>query len=113
MVKFDFDATGFLTNLREISLAKQTIMPKVFQTFYSATPVKSGNAKSNTTLTSKNDIQANYAYADVLDAGRGFRDGRMRGSPQAPKGMTDPAIKTMEFELNKFIAAKAKNQGAK
>lgn len=76
-----------------------------FQEFYKMTPVNKnpkaktrGNAKRMTTL-SGNQIKANYPYANVLDQGRGYRDGQMRGSDQAPEGMTKPAIE----ELRKYV----------
>lgn len=72
-----------------------------FQEFYRLTPVNKnpkaknrGNAKRSTTLNG-NKIQANYAYANVLDQGRGFRDGQMRGSDQAPNGMTQPSLEAL------------------
>lgn len=62
-----------------------------YKKFVDVTPVKTGNAKRNTKK-SGNSIDANYPYAQVLDEGRGMRDGQMRGSTQAPKGMTQPTI---------------------
>jgi hypothetical protein len=60
--------------------------------FVSLTPIKTGNARSNTYLTAnKEQIVAGYAYAQPLDDGR---------SRQAPNGMTKP------FE--KWVAAKSK-----
>jgi hypothetical protein len=74
-------------------------VPKAAVTEYQKlTPVKSGNARKRTTLKG-NSIQANYPYAEVLDAGRGNRDGQMRGSTQAPKGMTKP----WELWLQKYL----------
>jgi hypothetical protein len=49
--------------------------------FISLTPIKTGNARSNTGLVGKNTISANYAYAQRLDQG---------WSGQAPRGMTQP-----------------------
>lgn len=37
-------------------------------------------------------IHNSLDYAPVIDAGRGFRDGQLRGSEQAPQGIIDPAI---------------------
>ncbi len=62
-----------------------------YKKFVELTPEKTGNAKRKTRKT-QNSIEANYPYANVLDAGRGKRDGQMRGSDQAPKGMTKPTI---------------------
>lgn len=49
--------------------------------FISLTPVRTGNARSNTYLKNPNEIVANYAYAQRLDQG---------WSKQAPSGMTKP-----------------------
>jgi hypothetical protein len=62
--------------------------------FLKVTPIKTGNAKRSTSLQGT-QIRANYPYADVLDQGRGFRDGQMRGSEQAPEGMTKPTIEAI------------------
>lgn len=37
-------------------------------------------------------IHNSLEYAFVIDAGRGFRDGQLRGSEQASQGILDPAI---------------------
>jgi hypothetical protein len=109
-ISLKFDASGFKLSLQQLAKAQSVIMPKVFNTFKYQTPVKTGNAKANTYLTGKNVIEANYQYAGVLDAGRGYRDGRMRGSPQAPRGMSTPAIEVMERELKAFISQQTKGK---
>jgi len=58
--------------------------------FKSLTPVKTGNARRRTNLVAGNEIHANYQYADVLDRGRHLTPRGMRGSTQAPRGMTIP-----------------------
>jgi hypothetical protein len=73
------------------TLNSPTIANVAFQKFVDVTPIDKGNAKRNTVL-QNTKIIANYPYADVLDKGRGFRDGQMRGSNQAPNGMTQPTI---------------------
>lgn len=87
------------------TLNSNNLAQVAFREFYRITPVNKnpkaktrGNAKRSTTLNG-NKIQANYPYANVLDQGRGFRDGQMRGSDQAPKGMTEPAIE----ELRRYV----------
>jgi len=81
-------------------------MPNVYNFFKSKTPIRSGNARNNTTLGSNMVIQADYPYAGVLDAGRGNRDGQMRGSDQAPDGMTKPtkveAARLVKQYINTF-----------
>jgi hypothetical protein len=73
------------------TLNSQSLAQYAYGEFVKNTPVKTGNARSKTTLKG-NTIDANYGYANVLDKGRGFRDGQMRGSEQAPQGMTKPTI---------------------
>lgn len=73
------------------TLNDSTISNEAFKKFKEVTPVKSGNAKRNTKLES-NTINADYAYAGVLDKGRHMTTKGMRGSKQAPKGMTKPTI---------------------
>jgi hypothetical protein len=41
-------------------------------------------------------ITNNVSYIEVLDDGRGLRDGQMRGSDQAPTGMTIVALQELE-----------------
>lgn len=66
------------------------------------TPRRTGNAQRKTQLKGQT-IQANYAYAEVLDAGRGNRDGQMRGSTQAPQGMTKPWEQWLQNRVDKFM----------
>jgi hypothetical protein len=75
-----------LSTLNDKNIAKEA-----FTKFKDVTPVKSGNAKKNTRLQG-NTINADYAYANVLDKGRHMTRRGMRGSEQAPKGMTEPTI---------------------
>jgi len=80
----------FIT-LAQLDRAIDASMPQIYQKFYQLTPIKTGNARSNTSLNGRT-IRGTYPYAGVLDAGRGFRDGQMRGSTQAPNGMSQPTI---------------------
>jgi len=79
-------------------LKEDELADYAFKRFRYYTPKRTGNAFRNTKLR-KNEIQTNYDYARVLDEGRGFRDGQMRGSVQAPKGMSEPATN----DLIKYI----------
>ena len=104
-LRVNFDAGGVIKQLTSLRGATRAVMPAAFKTFYDTTPVariNGGNAKRHTSL-SKNIIKADYPYAGVLDAGRGFRDGQMRGSTQAPRGMTYETLKTIRDEITKFI----------
>jgi len=44
-------------------------------------------------------IVNNVSYIEVLDDGRGFRHGQMRGSEQAPNGMVTLALQELERSL--------------
>lgn len=72
-------------------LNNKNITTEAFKKFKDVTPIKSGNAKRSTRLEG-NAINADYPYATVLDKGRHFTPRGMRGSNQAPKGMTVPTI---------------------
>ena len=78
-------------------LAKQA-----FDVFRKNTPIKTGNARSNTSLQG-NEIHASYPYAAVLDKGRHMTASGARGSLQAPKGMTEPTIKFVQDTLKKEL----------
>lgn len=63
-------------------LSEKRLAKKGFDFFYRKTPLRTGNARSNTKL-NDNTIQANYPYARRLDEGY---------SRKAPDGMTQPTI---------------------
>jgi len=94
----ELDSRRMVAKLNKAIKIKQTVMPQVFQKFKDLTPVANqkgkrlgGNAKNNTTIDNNYVIHADYQYAQVLDQGRGYRDGQMRGSDQAPRGMSEPS----------------------
>jgi hypothetical protein len=100
-VKIDFkDAiTGDILKIKK----QLNSVPKEALTEYQKlTPKKTGNARRKTILQG-NTIKANYPYAQVLDEGRGVRDGQMRGSTQAPKGMTKPWESWLQKRLDKIM----------
>jgi hypothetical protein len=74
------------------TLNDKNIAREAYTKFVDVTPVKTGNAKRSTKLQG-NTINANYGYANVLDKGRHMTRRGMRGSEQAPQGMTEPTIK--------------------
>jgi len=98
-VSFKIDDVAYQLKMKKLLLVKQNVMPQVYNFFKDHTPIKTGNARDHTKLDSNFKIQADYQYAAVLDAGRGQRDGQMRGSTQAPEGMTKPTKK----EANKLV----------
>lgn len=63
---------------------------EAYKVFVKETPVRSGNARRNTKLKGKKEIQANYPYAKRLDEGY---------SKQSPAGMVQP---TTDFILKRF-----------
>lgn len=87
-VKIDIQdqITGDIERIKK-DLAK--VPAESLKEYRDLTPVDKGNARRKTVLRG-NTIQANYPYAQVLDEGRSKRDGQMRGSTQAPQGMTRP-----------------------
>lgn len=72
-------------------LNDNNISQVAFKKFVDVTPIKTGNAKRSTKL-QNNSINADYNYAQVLDKGRHMTNRGMRGSKQAPKGMSEPTI---------------------
>ena len=73
------------------TLNNDNITKVAYKKFVDVTPERSGNAKRNTKKVG-NSINANYAYAGVLDKGRHMTPRGLRGSEQAPQGMTEPTI---------------------
>jgi hypothetical protein len=92
-ITVSMDLTKFHNKIQELSKVRDAAMPAIYDEFVRNTPIDKGNARQNTSYHA-NVIRANYDYADVLEAGRGFRAGQMRGSEQAPNGMVEP---TREF----------------
>jgi len=79
--------------IRSVQAQLKNLPREAFQEFKKITPVDTGNARRNTTRQGS-VIDANYNYATVLDKGRHMTNKGMRGSKQAPRGMTKP---TQEF----------------
>jgi hypothetical protein len=102
-IDFRINDTALQNKFKRIKNLKAAVMPQLYQYFVNETPVRSGNARNNTKLDGYNIIRANYQYAGVLDAGRGFRDGQMRGSVQAPDGMTKPTKVEAQRLVNQYI----------
>lgn len=78
-------------------LVGEQVIQGAYDYFRGLTPIKTGNARSNTSLDKANlTIEADYPYAGVLDAGRRMTSSGMRGSQQAPNGMSGPTIKELD-----------------
>ena len=93
------------TSLRRIERKMEKLPKEAYQTFKNATPVKTGNAKRNTKLKG-NTIQADYAYGGVLDKGRHMTSRGMRGSEQAPEGMTKPTEDFIKKRISEILRGK-------
>ena len=78
--------------LRQIEKAFPGIVRQAGAHFKGVTPKRSGNARRNTTLVG-NEIQANYNYANRLNAG---------WSRQAPDGMTKSTIALIRRLIRKI-----------
>ena len=72
-------------------LNDSNITQEAYKKFVDVTPEDTGNAKRKTRKVG-NSIEANYQYAGVLDKGRHMTSRGMRGSDQAPEGMSKPTI---------------------
>jgi hypothetical protein len=111
-VTLKVDSNLLKTKLANLKQVKHKAMPQIYQEFVKNTPVapvNGGNARANTNLR-EDTIEANYPYADVLDKGRGFHDGQMRGSEQAPKGMSEPTINFAKKLIPQLIQSIARRR---
>jgi len=81
---------------------KKNVMQQAFAYFKGITPIDTGNARRNTRLINSN-IEAKYPYASVLDKGRHSTSSGMRGSNQAPEGMSKPTIRRFKQWIKDFI----------
>jgi len=107
MVELDakFNSRNMSNMLKEIKKELKKVPQEAYDFFVKTTPIKTGNARSKTKL--KNGvIQADYAYAEVLDKGRHMTSRGARGSDQAPEGMTKPTEKFIQNRVNKIFQGK-------
>lgn len=98
--------TNNIKNIVDVLNKIETQLDKLPEEFYKefkkATPIKTGYARRNTRL-EDNSIKADYPYAYVLDKGRHMTPKGMRGSEQAPDGMTKPTIEWLKKRLRKIL----------
>jgi uncharacterized protein (DUF2252 family) len=87
------------------TLNDKTISKEAYNFFHDITPERSGYAKSQTKLKG-NTIDANYPYAGVLDKGRHMTNRGMRGSTQAPKGMSKPTYQHIRDYVYKKLGVR-------
>lgn len=82
------------------TINEKNVTQVAFDKFKDITPERSGNAKKNTKK-GYNTIDANYPYAGILDKGRHNTNKGMRGSKQAPEGMSKPTLEHVrEYVFN-------------
>lgn len=72
-------------------LTPQALTQIAYPLFKGHTPVRTGNARSHTSIRN-NEIVADYPYAQRLDDG---------WSKQSPRGMTEPTVKDVIKYINK------------
>ena len=84
------------------TLDDKNITQVAFDKFKDITPERSGNAKRNTKK-GNNTIEANYPYAGILDKGRHRTNKGMRGSTQAPEGMSKPTLEEIRTYVFKTL----------
>lgn len=101
-VNFKTNLPNVLANINR-KLAK--LPQDAYNEFVKNTPVRTGNAKKSTKLKGKT-IDANYQYAGVLDKGRHMTRRGMRGSDQAPDGMTKPTVRYLNKRLKQIVQGK-------
>lgn len=92
--------------LKNISAALESLPKQIAKKLIELTPEDSGNARRKTRLAGRYKIVANYAYAGVLDRGRHKSTRGMRGSKQAPKGMTRPTKDWTRQRIRKILKAR-------
>jgi hypothetical protein len=93
------------SSLKRIQKKLNNVPREAYKEFVKVTPVKTGNAKRKTKLKGKT-IVADYPYAQVLDKGRHMTSRGMRGSEQAPEGMSKPTTEFIKQTIDKIIKAK-------
>lgn len=93
----NFNARTTLDKLKTVQAQLANLPAEAYQYFRRITPVDTGHARRNTSLRGR-VIHASYNYAEVLDKGRHMTSSGMRGSRQAPLGMSKP---TEQFIRNR------------
>lgn len=93
------------SSIRRIQQKLNNLPKEAYQVFKDTTPVRTGNAKRKTRLQG-DTINADYPYAQVLDKGRHMTPRGMRGSEQAPQGMTKPTEQFIRKRINQILRAK-------
>ena len=89
MVELDtkFNSNNISKMLKEIKRDLKKVPQEAFDFFVAHTPKKTGNARNKTKL-------------------KGMTSRGMRGSDQAPEGMTKPTEKFIKDRVNKIVTGK-------
>jgi len=98
MSKFKIDKRQVDKLFGQIKDLPETVMEQGGKFFKDTTPVRSGNARSNTKTNAKAKnpvINAKYGYAGRLDEG---------WSKQAPRGMTGPTEDKLDQLVDRYIS---------
>jgi hypothetical protein len=99
-IKFDDKITP---GLNKIKRDLQRYPEQAVQEYRRLTPVDKGFARRQTQLRGRDTIVRDYDYAEVLDRGRRVQGRQMRGSRQAPDGMTRPFIKWVQAQMARIF----------
>lgn len=94
MITVKIDQAGLKQKLGRLEDIKKAVMPQAFSYFESITPIRSGNARRKTRLTSDFEIITNYPYAQRLDEG---------WSKQSPNGMSEPTVKKIRQLISSYL----------
>lgn len=108
-IKMSVSQQGNLLNVLQKQKKQLKQLPKeAFDLFKQITPIDTGNAKNKTKFSSRNGgvIEANYQYAGVLDKGRHMTNRGMRGSKQAPRGMSKPTQQFINKRVKEILSGK-------
>lgn len=92
--------------LRRIRQQVNNLPKQLEQEMIRLTPEDTGLARRKTRLVSNRKITAAYPYAQVLDRGRRMTSRGMRGSTQAPRGMTAPLREWYRAKIRRLLRAR-------
>jgi hypothetical protein len=95
-MKMKVDTRAIESMLNNNKTLADKVLKSAYKYFVASTPIRTGNARSHTTL-SGNTIEASYPYAQRLDDGY---------SKQSPEGMTNPTEQFIQDEVNRQLKGK-------
>jgi hypothetical protein len=90
-------------NLSRIQQDLKKLPVETHKFFVDTTPIDTGNARRQTRLVNNRKIQARYSYAQVLDKGRHMTSSGIRGSRQAPQGMSKPTKQFIKQRIKQIL----------